>query len=161
MDSEIIIIRVISPSLVLLSTLSLLFTHPPSPSPPSPITSVVVASPVPRRPFILSLLCISALSYLLDGLTLVLYAVLHKSWPHNSAIEFNAVIGLIAFGGLAALGSWKDIQGVDVWLLKRIKAVIAAALALDVSLAILFAISIQALPNCKPWPNIPSLSSSH
>lgn len=149
MDSAILIIRVISPTLVLLSTFSLFFTHPPLPSTPSPITSVVVATRVPRRAFVLSLLSLLALSFLLDGLTFVLYAVLDKSWPRNSGIEFNAVLGLTAFAGLAALGSWKDIQGVDVWFLRRIKAVIAVALGLDIALVVLLGISMQALRNCK------------
>lgn len=159
MDSAILILRVLSPTLVLLSTLSLFFTHPTSLCSPStsPITSVVVATRVPRRAFILSFLSLSALSFLFDGLTLVIYAVLHKSWPHNSAIHINALLGLTAFAGLAALGSWKDIQGVDVWFLKRIKAVIALALALDIALVVLLGISMRALQKCKSSRQIQSL----
>ena len=149
MDSAIVIIRVISPTFVLLSTLSLFFYHPPSPSTPSPITSVVVATHVPRRSFILALLSLSALSFLLDGLTFVIYTVLDKSWPRNSAIPINSLLGLTAFAGLAALGSWKDIQGVDVWFLKRIKVAITTALGLDIALVVLLGISMQVIPNCK------------
>lgn len=159
MDSAILILRVLSPTLVLLSTLSLFFTHPTSLCSPStsPITSVVVATRVPRRAFILSFLSLSALSFLFDGLTLVIYAVLHKSWPHNSAIHINALLGLTAFAGLAALGSWKDIQGVDVWFLKRIKAVIALALALDIALVVLLGISMRALQKLPSHMPIRSL----
>lgn len=149
MDSAIVIIRIISPTIVLLSTTSLLFTHPPNPPTPSPITSVVVATRLPRRAFILSLLSLSALSFLLDGLTFVIYAVLDKYWPLNSAIEINSLLGLTAFAGLAALGTWKDIQGVDVWFLKRIKLVIAIVLGLDLVLVVLLGVSMQALRNRK------------
>jgi hypothetical protein len=149
METAILIIRVLSPTLVLLSSISLFFNHPQSPPSPSPITSVVIATRVPRRAFILILLSLSALSFLLDGLTFVLYVVLDKYWPPNSGIEFNALLGLTAFASLAVLGSWKDIQGVDVWFLKRIKSVIAAALVLDIVLVVLLAISMQALRNRK------------
>jgi hypothetical protein len=139
----ILIIRVISPTLVLLLTASLVFIHPPAPTSPSPITSVVVASRVPRRAFILTLLSLSALTFLLDGLTLVTNAVLDKHWPPTTGIEINAIVGLAAFGGLAAVGSWKDIQGTKVWLSRRVKAVLAAALGFDVVLVILLEMSIH------------------
>lgn len=145
----IFLIRVLSPALVFLATTSLFLSRPPPSSNNSPITSVVVATRVPRRALILTLLSLSALSFLLDGLTLVLYAVLDKSWPRSSGIQINAVVGLAAFAGLAALGSWKDIQGVDVWFLKRTKAAIAAALGLDIALVVLLGLSIQRIPNCK------------
>ncbi|RDB25444.1 Heavy metal tolerance protein [Hypsizygus marmoreus] len=144
------VIRVLSPSLVFLTTISLLFTHPPTPSSPSPITSVVVATRVPRRAVILTLLSLSALTFLLDGLTFVVHAVFAKHWPRYTGIEINAVVGLAAFAGLAALGSWKEINGVQVWLLKRVKATIAAASALDIALAVLLGIHINASKDSPP-----------
>ncbi|KAL6308193.1 hypothetical protein BKA93DRAFT_726289 [Sparassis latifolia] len=136
------ILRVVSPALVLLSTLSVLFTKPPAPQTPSPITSVIVATRAPRRALILLLLSLTALTFLLDGLTFVVYAVLQKTWPEHTGIEINAVLGLTAFAGLAAIGAWKDIQGVDVWSLKRLKAGVAAALALDIVQVVLLGLSV-------------------
>lgn len=147
----IFVVRVLSPAIVLLSTLSLVSTRPQvsRPPSPSPITSVVVATHVPRRAIILTLLSLSALTFLLDGLTFVIYAVLDKQWPKYSGIEINSVAGLAAFAGLAALGSWKDIHGLKVWSMWRIKAAIAAAFALDVALVILLGLRIQSTRKCE------------
>lgn len=143
------ILRVLSPVLVLFSTASVLFTRPSTPLSPSPITSVVVATHVPRRAVILTLLSLSALTFLFDGLTFVIHAVVTKEWLHQTGIEINAIVGLAAFAGLAAVGSWKDIQGVEVWSLKRIKATIAATLGLDTALVILLGLQIKFLKDGK------------
>lgn len=126
LELALFILRIVSPSLVFIATLSLVTTRPqPSePSEPSPITPVVVAKRVPRRALILSFLSLSALSFLVDGLTFVVYAVFYKTWPSNTGIEFNAVIGLASFAGLAALGAWKDVSGVEVWSFKRVRTAI-------------------------------------
>ncbi|KAJ6603106.1 hypothetical protein B0H10DRAFT_1957867 [Mycena sp. CBHHK59/15] len=137
------VLRVLSPALVCLSAVSLLPASPPPPASPSPITRVVVSTVVPRRALILCLLSLFALTFLLDGLIFVVYAVIDKTWPQESGIEFNAVIGLVAFAGLAALGAWKDIRGVDVWSMKRIKLSVATASALDLAIVILMAKSVQ------------------
>jgi hypothetical protein len=126
------IIRVVSPALVFLATLSLIFNRAPSPTSPSPITSVVVATRVPRRALVLSLLSLASFTFLLDGLTFVVYAVLTKSWPQNTGIEINAIVGIVAYSGLAAFGTWKDVHDVPVWSLKRVKIAIAIALLLDI-----------------------------
>ncbi|KAH9924903.1 uncharacterized protein B0H18DRAFT_1010688 [Fomitopsis serialis] len=127
-------LRIVSPALVLLSALSIS---------PSPITPVVVASRTPRRATILALLSLSGLTFFLDGLTFVVYAVLRKVWPAYTGIEVNAVLGLIAFAGLAALGAWKDIQGVDVWTLTRLKLSILVAFALDLAQIVLLGSSLH------------------
>ncbi|TFK75330.1 hypothetical protein BDN72DRAFT_954958 [Pluteus cervinus] len=137
------LVRVISPALVLLATLSLITARPQPPSEPSPITSVVVANRVPRRALILSLLSLSALTFFLDGFTFVIYAVLDKTWPQHTGIDVNSLVGLIGFAGLAAYGTWKGVNGVDVWGLKRVKTAIAAALALDITLVVLLGFSIR------------------
>lgn len=147
-DLPVFLIRVVSPALVLLSTLSLFMARPPAPSSPTPITSVVVATHVPRRALILTLLSLSALTFLLDGLTFAVYAVIDMDWHRHTGIEINTVVGLAAFAGLAALGSWKDIQGVDVWSLRRIRSAVAAALALDIALVTLLGLHIQSLREC-------------
>ncbi|KAF8972932.1 hypothetical protein BDZ97DRAFT_1778410 [Flammula alnicola] len=137
--------RILSPAIVLFSALSLLVIHPQPPTlgSPSPITPVVVATAVPRRALILTFLSLVSLTYLLDGLSFVVFAILDHDWPRHSGIPINTVTGLIAFSGLAALGTWKDIHGLEVWSLKRIKVAIAAALALDASLTVLLALHLR------------------
>ncbi|RPD63723.1 hypothetical protein L227DRAFT_542647 [Lentinus tigrinus ALCF2SS1-6] len=138
------LLRVISPSIVFLSTLSLLFARPPAPSvqSPSPITSVVVATRTHRRAFIYAFLSLAGLSYLLDGLTFVVWAVIRKEWPAFTGLEVNAVVGLASFAGLAALGAWKEVRGVDVWSMKRHKIAIFTTLALDIAQVVLLAFAI-------------------
>ncbi|KAL7281143.1 hypothetical protein ACG7TL_004451 [Trametes sanguinea] len=122
------ILRVLSPSIVFLATLSLLFVRPPPPqTSPSPITAVVVAT---------------RLTYLLDGLTFVVWAVIRKTWPALTGLEVNAVVGLVAFAGLAALGGWKEVRGVDVWSLARFKHAIVFSLGLDIAQVVLLALAI-------------------
>lgn len=145
------IIRILSPAIVFLSTLSLIFTRPPAPSSPSPITSVVVATRIPRRALILSLLTLVSLTFLLDGLLFVVYAVINKFWPHNTGIEISAIIGIIAFSGLAAIGTWKDVHGVQVWFLKRVKAAVAVALFLDIAHVVVLGLATPFHPGCEDF----------
>jgi hypothetical protein len=135
-DNVLSILRVLSPTLVFLSTLLLIPTRPLQPPSPSPITSVVVATRTPRRALILSLLSLVSLTYLLDGLLFVVYAILQKHWS-SSAIDIAAVVGVAAFSGLAAFGAWKDLHGVEVWSRKRVKLAITACLLLDISVLLL------------------------
>lgn len=130
-------VRVSSPAVVLLTTLSLLYTKPLSPPSPSPITPVVVQSRVPRSTLILVLLSLSALSFLIDGLAYIAYAVFNKVWSLGTGIPLASLLGLVAYAGLAALGAWKDINNVQVWFLTRVKLAIAIALALDIAQVVL------------------------
>jgi hypothetical protein len=141
-DIALFVLRVVSPSLILLTTLSLLAKRPSPPPSPSSITAVTVAARIPRRGLILYCLFISSLIYFFDGLVFVVCAVIEKYWPPRTGIEVNAIIGLVAFAGLAAFGSWKDVQGVDVWLLGRLKISIFFSLILDVAQVILYGISM-------------------
>jgi ATP-binding cassette subfamily B (MDR/TAP) protein 6 len=143
------IIRIVSPTLVFLVTLSLVFSRAPSPTSLSPITSVVVATRVPRHALILSLLSLASLTFLLDGLTFVVYAVLNKVWPPNTGIEINAIVGIIAFSGLAVLGTWKDVHRVPVWSMGRVKAAIAIALLLDTVHVVLVGLTIKCYKGCE------------
>ncbi|KAI0315234.1 hypothetical protein OF83DRAFT_1062505 [Amylostereum chailletii] len=152
-------LRVLSPALVLLATLSLLPARPPPPPTPTPITQVVVATRIPRRALILSLLSLASFTYLLDGLTFVVYAVISKSWPRFTAIDINAVLGLVAFSGLAALGAWKDVKGVDVWSMKRLKLATTATLLLDIALVVLYGLYLPKDNESHPYPLPVSLSS--
>jgi len=148
-DLPIFLARVLSPSFVLLVGLSLFFARPTPPSSPSEITHVVVANSVPRRAVILSLLSLAALSYFLDGLAFVVFAILDHDWPNHTGIPINTITGLIAFSGLAALGTWKDIHGVHVWLFRRLKLAIALSLAADISLTLFLALNLRNSHPCK------------
>ncbi|KAF7298207.1 ABC transporter protein [Mycena chlorophos] len=119
---------------------------PPPPTVPSDITSVVVATKQPRRALILTLLSLLGLSFLLDGLLFVVFAVIDRSWPHNSGIEYNAILGVVAFAGFAALGAWKDVRGVDVWSYRRLRLAVVVTTALAIALALLSAKSFSQFP---------------
>lgn len=151
-QTALFLLRVLSPAVLLLSALSIITTRPPQPKSPSPITSVVVAARTPRRALILSLLSLSALTFLLDGLTFVVYTVFTKSWLKWTGIEVASVEGLVAFAGLAALGAWKDIHGVEVWFLKRVKAGVTWALLLDIAQVVLLGLTFR-----SEWPAVFSL----
>ncbi|KAI6000744.1 hypothetical protein EDD15DRAFT_1791311 [Pisolithus albus] len=130
-------VRVSSPAIVFLTTLSLLYTKPfPSPS-PSPITPVVVQSRVPRTTLILVFLSLSAVSFLIDGLAYITYAVFNRAWSLGTGIPLASVLGLVAYAGLAAVGAWKDINNVQVWFFTRVRLAIAMALALDITQVVL------------------------
>lgn len=73
----------------------------------------------------------------------VFYAVFKRQPTHNPGVEFNTVIGLGAFSGLAVLGAWKEVNGVEVWFLRRVKFAMIIAFALDVVLAALLGTAIR------------------
>ena len=148
-DLPIFLARILSPSFVLLIGLTLFFAKPTLPVTPSEITPVVVANSVPRRAVILSFLSLAALSYFLDGLAFVVFAILDHDWPNHTGIPINTISGVIAFSGLAALGTWKDIHGVHVWLFRRIKLAIALSLAADISLTVFIALNLHGSDPCK------------
>ena len=147
------VLYIASPSVVLLSTISLLFARPapPSAQSPSPITSVVVATRTHRRALIYAFLSLAGLTYLLDGLSFVIEAVIRKEWPQWAGFDAHAIIGLVAFSGLAALGAWKEVQGVDVWSMKRFKASIFLALGMDIAQVVLLALAITRESYATPW----------
>lgn len=142
--TPLLVLRVLSPFLLLVAALSTIFARPPPPPPSSsPITSVVVATRTPRRAVILPLLSLSALTFFLDGLTFVVLTVISKEWPEWTGIEVGAVEGLIAFAGLAAIGAWKDVQGVDVWFFRRVSLGITWSLLLDIAQVVLLGLAIK------------------
>ncbi|KAI0036897.1 hypothetical protein K488DRAFT_40032 [Vararia minispora EC-137] len=147
-------LRVASPTVVFLATSSLLFARPPLPRQSSEITQVVVAARTPRRGLILSLLSLVALTYLLDGITFVVHAVIAKDWPQMTGIEVNAIVGLVAFSGLAALGAYKDVKGVDVWFRGSLKSAVVVSLLLDIAQAVLSwsTLPIDRAPHPYPFP---------
>ena len=149
LPSTTFVVRVLSPSLVFFVTMSIAFLRPTSPSSitpssitPSSITPVVVGTTTPRRALILFFLSLIGFTYLFDGLAFVVFAVIQHYWPNHTGIPFNAAIGVVAFSGLAALGTWKDIQGTEVWSLRRIKVAAIATLFLDIGLTFLLGLSL-------------------
>lgn len=137
-------LRVASPAVVFLATLSLLPSKSLSPPSPSPITTVVIQSRVHRRSLILVLLSLVAFSFLVDGLAYVLYAVLNGVWRPGTGLELAALLGLIAYAALAALGTYKDVNNIEIWSCKPVKAAIFIALVLDIAQVVLLVLSIQA-----------------
>uniref|UniRef100_A0A0W0EYS8 Putative mitochondrial half-size ABC transporter n=1 Tax=Moniliophthora roreri TaxID=221103 RepID=A0A0W0EYS8_MONRR len=142
----------LSPAPVLCIAISLFLLRPPPPPAPSPITPIVVAQHVPRRAFILLFLSLASFIYFFDGLTFVIFAVIRKEWPSHSGIEINAVLGLIAFSGLAALGSWKEIRGHDIWSLRRVKFAVALSAAVDIALVVLLALDARQAGSLSTLP---------
>ncbi|KAJ2937028.1 hypothetical protein H1R20_g54, partial [Candolleomyces eurysporus] len=129
----------------------------------SAITSVVVATNVPRRAAILSLLSFAALTYFADGAVFVVYAVISKQWPRHTAIPLNTVLGLASLSGIAAIGAWKDVAGADVWSLKRLKLAIFTSLSLDIALVVFLGLEIhlQLYPPHIPENPIPLQNLLH
>ncbi|KAL0956110.1 hypothetical protein HGRIS_002278 [Hohenbuehelia grisea] len=146
----ILVLRILSPAIVFLSTVSLITTRPPTPASPSPITSVVVATRIPRRAVILSFLSICGLTFFFDGAATIVPAVIRKSWERDNGLTFNTIVGLASFLGLAALGAWKDVNGVDVWSLKRVKYSLGASLLLDIPLVVLLGLIIKSSATSLP-----------
>ncbi|KAF7315316.1 ABC transporter protein [Mycena indigotica] len=143
MVSALLLLRVLAPVPVLLTLFTLLRTPPSVPHSPVDITRVVIPTIIARRGLILTLLTLLSFSALLDGCLFVIFAVLDKTWPRNTGIEYNAVLAVFAFAGLAALGAWKDLQGVNVWSLKRLKVAVLASSLLDLALVILLVKSFR------------------
>ncbi|GJJ06282.1 hypothetical protein Clacol_000473 [Clathrus columnatus] len=90
-----------------------------------------------------------ASTYFLDGALIVAHAILGGVWEGSSAqwryLEISDVLGLIVFAGLAALGTWKDVNGVEVWTRTRVKIFALLALAVDITQMALLATSISFL----------------
>lgn len=145
-------LRVSSPALALLATLSLVTLRPTHHAEPTDVTLVVVATRTPRRAAILTLLSLVALTFLLNGLDFVAFAVIDKKWPQRTGIEVNAVLGLLAFAGMAVVGAWKDIIGVNVWDRKRVKTGVFATLLVDIALATLSLIRIKKIGRVEEGP---------
>jgi hypothetical protein len=129
--SVLLLLRLISPALVLHSAifLALAFARP-APKSTTPVVRI------PRRALIL--LSFSALTHLLDGFILVFYA--------KAGIDINAVIGFVAFSGLAILGAWNNVHDVEV---KTVKASLAISLVLDIAQIIVIGLPVHLLRECK------------
>lgn len=134
-------LRLVSPSIVVLTILALLPFEKPVVSihsdGSSDSTPRTATRTIPRRPLITGLLALTSLTYLAQGLIFVIFAVIYKIWPSRSGIEIGAFIGIFAFCNLAIVGGWKAVNEIDVWSLKRVKAGVGLSLLLDVVQVIL------------------------
>ncbi|CAK5265361.1 unnamed protein product [Mycena citricolor] len=135
-------LRVLGPVAVGLSWLSLLSATPSTPIEVAEITRVVVPTILPRRGLILTLLSLSALSFLAQGLVFTVYAVIDKTWPPGTGIEYNALLGLVAFAGFAVFGAWREIRGVSVWSSRRIRFAVVVSVVVDLAIALLLGKSL-------------------
>ncbi|KIY46015.1 mitochondrial half-size ABC transporter [Fistulina hepatica ATCC 64428] len=158
MPTAIAVLRVLAPFAVLIAALAILPAQPAPPASAGEVIAVVVASRVPRRGLILFTLSAAAFTYLLDGLTLAVFAVIDKQWPKFTGIDIGSVLGLAGFAGLAALGAYKDVRGVDMWFLKRVKLCVATALAIDITTVVLLGIAFKSGSRQFPIPEISYLS---
>lgn len=71
------------------------------------------------------------------------HAVLNGVWTPGTGVELAALLGLIAYAALAALGAYRDVNDIEIWSRKRVKAAIFVALALDIAQVVLLALSVN------------------
>jgi len=151
----------LSPLFLLLLVVTTLGLSPKAPASPSTasITNIVVADVQPRRALILTILIFAALTYLLDAVLVIVLSIVdgvrHGSTPQWRGVEAADAAGVLAFLGLAIVGSAKEKRGVDFWTRKRVKAFAFFALAFDIAYLVLLLLAIPIFPR-KSSPCFPS-----
>ncbi|KAF8520373.1 hypothetical protein BU17DRAFT_46726 [Hysterangium stoloniferum] len=155
--SALLVLRIAGPGVLTLLALSLSLLRPKCndhDNENSPIASVIVIKKTPRRALILSFLSFIAASFFLDAVVIVARAVLTGIWEGSTQqwryIEVADVLGLVSFAGLAALGTWKDVNGVEVWTSCRIKFFAIFALVVEIAQLVLLALTVSFVN--KPTP---------
>ncbi|KZS98398.1 hypothetical protein SISNIDRAFT_448616 [Sistotremastrum niveocremeum HHB9708] len=148
------VVRIVGPAVLILTAFSLLFVaQPTKPVEQSPITAVVVQVVTPRRSLIITLLSLASCAYFLDGLVIVLVAVIAHVWQSTldlwRGLEIGDVLGLIAFTTLAIVGTVQEARGRLVWTTKRIKFFAATAFAFDLVQLVLLSTSKQFLDESR------------
>ncbi|KAG8933356.1 hypothetical protein FRC01_009681 [Tulasnella sp. 417] len=154
-------VRFFGPATLCLIDLSLTTLHATDKTgqTPGPIVQVTVPVIKPRRSLINLLLSLAALSFLFDGTVVVLRAVLGKTWEGASSIKWNGievadVLGLVAFGALLVIGTWKDAKDIPVWTSKRVKAFAIVGLLFEAAHTALQGVTLRDEPQ-QPPPHIP------
>lgn len=151
-----LVLRIAGPGVLVVLVSTLIFLRPSSHDHDhdnSPIVSVIISKTAPRRAVILSFLSLIAAAFFLDGVVIVARAILTGIWDGSSQqwclIEVADVLGLVALAGLAALGTWKDVNGVEIWTRQRIRVFAVLAWFVDVVQVVLLALSVN-LVNKQP-----------
>jgi len=174
-DADLLLIALaalrLSPLFLLLLVVTTLGLSPKAPSSPSTasITNIVVADVQPRRALILTVLIFAAFTYVLDTVLVIVISIVdgvrHGSTPQWCGIEVADAAGILAFFGLAIVGSAKDKKGVDFWTRKRVKAFAFFALVFDIAYLVLLILAIPIFPrksgSCTPSPYPPESVGLH
>jgi hypothetical protein len=146
------LVSVLSPTIVFLTTLSVIFIRNSDvdPTPVDGIQAVVVSTIVPRRTPILIFLSLISVTYFLDGMAVAVSSMFQRHWsPTSVPSALNAVIGLSAFGGMAVVGALKDVYAPQVWSLRRIKYANGLSFILDILLAFALTSQMRHSYNCN------------
>lgn len=153
LDTALAAVRFFGPAILVLVVISLATLRQQKVDPKTgPIIDITVPVVTPRRTAILTFLAIAALTYLLDGTVVVLRAVLWKTWEGADekwkTIETADVLGLLAFGSLVIVGTWKDAKGIPVWTSKRVKTFVYLATLFEIAQVALLGVTLSREP-CK------------
>ncbi|KAJ9099033.1 hypothetical protein QFC20_005791 [Naganishia adeliensis] len=104
------ILRLLSPAVVLPLSLSLLTPRPPPPSELPGIRPIVTQRIIPRRLFILLLLCLINSTYLVDGAVFVAQTCLEKEWLGDTSTAWTVYSwgNVVVWAGTSVLVIWKS-----------------------------------------------------
>lgn len=104
------ILRLLSPAVVLPLSLSLFSAPPPPPSELPGIRPIVKQRIIPRRLFILLLLCLISSTYLVDGAVFVVQTCLEKEWLGETGTAWTvySLGNVVVWAGTSVLVSWKS-----------------------------------------------------
>jgi hypothetical protein len=155
-DADLLLIALaalrLSPLFLLLLVVASLGLSPKPPASPSTasIRNIVVADVQPRRALILTILIFAACTYILDAVLVLVIrivdGIMQGSTPQWRGIEAADAAGVLAFLGLAILGTTKDKKGAEFWTRKRVKAFAFFALAFDIAYLVLMLLTIPIFP---------------
>lgn len=104
------ILRLLSPVVVLPLSLSLLTAPPPPPSELPGIRPIVTQRIIPRRLFILLLLCTISSLYLVDGAVFVVQTCLEKEWLGDTSTAWTVYSwgNVVVWAGTSVLVIWRS-----------------------------------------------------
>ncbi|KIK96763.1 hypothetical protein PAXRUDRAFT_137765 [Paxillus rubicundulus Ve08.2h10] len=128
------IVRVCSPAVICLATVSLFFSLPErlAASEPCPIGSTVTI-----------LLLRVAFTFLLEGLIEIVFAIVSGVWQPCVGCESAALLGIAGCLALCVVGRQKEKDGEEVWTLSRVRCALSFAAILDLTQVLLWVLSIN------------------